>query len=237
MCCRGKSKKGIITLFAILSILLIALGGEKRGEIKPQEWQKIEPKIEGTLNLTDIRFLTQIYLSYDQYDRASQLIQKIHRKSEKLSDKRELSFLLAQTYEKQRKYDKASTVYQDIIESLSEESKALLEKRKQYEEGLKDIEGFSHLIVLFAFHKSEGFQLHTKPLLDETLRGVFSTRSPHRPNPIGMTVVNVIGRKGNILQVSGMDMIEGTPILDIKPYTTRDQKSPLKLGWLEDKMK
>ena len=111
-----------------------------------------------------------------------------------------------------------------------------LEIFKEYEDGLKDTEGFSHLIVLFSFHKSEGFRLHTRPLLDDTLRGVFSTRSPHRPNPIGLTIVKVIERKGNILKVAGMDMIEGTPILDIKPYTPRDQKSPIKSGWLEDKI-
>ena len=112
-----------------------------------------------------------------------------------------------------------------------------LEIFKEYEAGLKDTEGFSHLIILFAFHKSEGFKLHTRPLLDDKLRGIFSTRSPHRPNPIGLTIVKVIERKENILKVAGMDMIEGTPILDIKPYTPRDQKSPLKYGWLEDKIK
>jgi tRNA-Thr(GGU) m(6)t(6)A37 methyltransferase TsaA len=112
-----------------------------------------------------------------------------------------------------------------------------LEMFREYEAGLKDTEGFSHLFVIFAFHKSRGFKLHTKPLLEDTLRGVFSTRSPHRPNPIGMTVVHVLERKGNILKVSGVDMIEGTPILDIKPYTSRDQKSPIKLSWLEDRMK
>ena len=112
-----------------------------------------------------------------------------------------------------------------------------LEIFKEYEDGLKDTEGFSHLIVLFTFHKSEGYRLHAKPLLEDTLRGVFSTRSPNRPNPIGMTVVNVIKRKGNILKVSGIDMIEGTPILDIKPYTSRDQKSPIKLGWLKKRIK
>ncbi len=112
-----------------------------------------------------------------------------------------------------------------------------LEIFREFEDGLKDIEGFSHLVVLFVFHESEGYRLHTKPLLEDTLRGVFSTRSPHRPNPIGMTVIKVIERKGNSLIVSGIDMIEGTPILDIKPYTSRDQKSSIKLGWLEQKMK
>jgi len=112
-----------------------------------------------------------------------------------------------------------------------------LEIFKEYEAGLKDIEGFSHLIILFSFHLSEGYKLHTKPLLENTLRGVFSTRSSNRPNPIGLTVVNIIERKGNILRAKGIDMIEGTPILDIKPYTPRDQKSPIKLGWLTDRIK
>ncbi len=115
--------------------------------------------------------------------------------------------------------------------------KGELEIFKEYEAGLKDTEGLSHLIVLFAFHESEGYSLHTKPLLENTLRGVFSTRSPHRPNSLGLTVVKVVERKGNIVKVSGIDMIEGTPILDIKPYTSRDQKSPIKLGWLENRMK
>ncbi|MCK4555891.1 MAG: tRNA (N6-threonylcarbamoyladenosine(37)-N6)-methyltransferase TrmO [Candidatus Aminicenantes bacterium] len=112
-----------------------------------------------------------------------------------------------------------------------------LEIFQEFEKGLKDIDGFSHLIVLFVFHKSEGYRLHTKPLLDDTLRGVFSTRSPHRPNPVGMTVVEMLERKGNRIKVFGIDMIEGTPILDIKPYTSRDQKGAIKLGWLKSKMK
>jgi tRNA-Thr(GGU) m(6)t(6)A37 methyltransferase TsaA len=112
-----------------------------------------------------------------------------------------------------------------------------LEIFKEYCAGLKDVEGFSHLILIFAFHKSKGCKLHTTPFLDDALRGVFSTRSPNRPNPVGLTVVKVIERKGNMLEISGIDMIEGTPILDIKPYTPRDQKSPIRIGWLEDKMK
>ena len=111
-----------------------------------------------------------------------------------------------------------------------------LEIFKEYEDGLKDIEGFSQIVVLFVFHKSEGYKLLTYPLLENTLRGVFSTRSPNRPNAIGMTIVNLIEKKGNILKVKGIDMTEGTPILDIKPYTPRDQKRPIKIGWLENKM-
>lgn len=112
-----------------------------------------------------------------------------------------------------------------------------LEIYDEFAEGLRDIEDFSHIIVIFGFHKAEGFKLLTTPFLDDTPRGVFATRSPHRPNPIGMTIVKIIERKNNILRVSGMDMFEGTPILDIKPYTPRDQKEEIKIGWLTGKIK
>jgi tRNA-Thr(GGU) m(6)t(6)A37 methyltransferase TsaA len=112
-----------------------------------------------------------------------------------------------------------------------------LELFKEYKRGLDDIEGFSHIIVLFIFHESEGFRLHTKPLLGKKLRGVFSTRSPRRPNAIGLTVVKVLERKGNVLKVAGIDMLDGTPILDIKPYTSRDMKPEASFGWLEEVMK
>ena len=112
-----------------------------------------------------------------------------------------------------------------------------LELKDEFAEGLTDLEDFSHIIVIFGFHKAEGFKLLTTPFLDNTPRGVFSTRSPHRPNPIGMTIVKIIERKNNILRVSGMDMFEGTPILDIKPYTPRDQKEEIEIGWLTNKIK
>ena len=112
-----------------------------------------------------------------------------------------------------------------------------LEFKDEFAEGLADIEDFSHIIVIFGFHKAEGFKLLTIPYLDSTPRGVFATRSPRRPNPIGMTIVKIIERKNNILRVSGLDMFEGTPILDIKPYTPRDQKEEIEIGWLTDKIK
>jgi len=101
-----------------------------------------------------------------------------------------------------------------------------------YAAGLKDISGLSHLIVIFAFHKSGPGHLLVKPPFETRRRGVFSTRSPHRPNPVGMTVVRLLGRRGNILKVSGVDMLDGTPVLDIKPYTSRDSKRGVKRGWM-----
>jgi len=112
-----------------------------------------------------------------------------------------------------------------------------LEIDEEFVGGLTDIEDFSHIIVLFGFHKSEGFNLLPTPPHDNTPRGVFATRSPRRPNPVGMTVLKLLERKHNILRVSGMDMIEGTPILDIKPYTLRDRKEQIEIGWLTDKIK
>jgi tRNA-Thr(GGU) m(6)t(6)A37 methyltransferase TsaA len=109
-----------------------------------------------------------------------------------------------------------------------------LEIYAEFAEGLEDIDGFSHIILIFAFHKSPEKKLHAHPPFDDKRRGVFSTRSPNRPNPVGFSVLQLIRRKENVLQVQGVDMIEGTPILDIKPYTPRDQKSEARFGWLEE---
>jgi tRNA-Thr(GGU) m(6)t(6)A37 methyltransferase TsaA len=123
-----------------------------------------------------------------------------------------------------------------------------IEVFKEYEEGLKDIEGFSHLIILYEFHKSikrsvkkehylESRELLVKPYLDDVPRGVFATRSPNRPNPIGLTVVELLERKGNILKVKGIDMLDGTPLLDIKPYVPKfDKREKVRIGWLESKL-
>jgi len=102
-----------------------------------------------------------------------------------------------------------------------------------YASGLRDISGFSHLIIIFAFHKSGPGHLLVKPPFESRRRGVFSTRSPQRPNPLGMTVVRLLGRRKNVLKVSGIDMLEGTPVLDIKPYTSRDSKRGLTRGWMK----
>jgi tRNA-Thr(GGU) m(6)t(6)A37 methyltransferase TsaA len=108
----------------------------------------------------------------------------------------------------------------------------------EFEEGLKDTEGFSHLILIYVFHTSQGYSLHAKPFLDDITRGVFAIRSPRRPNPIGLTVVRLLERRGRFLDIAGVDMLEGTPLLDIKPYIPHiDSFSHAKTGWCEGKMK
>lgn len=105
---------------------------------------------------------------------------------------------------------------------------------KKYEKGLKDIEGFSHIVVLWLFHLSKGYSLTVKPLFHEGKRGVFSTRHPDRPNPIGFSVVELLERKDGILVVRGIDALDGTPVLDIKPYVSLDSKEIASGGWYRD---
>ncbi len=113
-------------------------------------------------------------------------------------------------------------------------AKGTIEVAPQYAEGLRDIEGFSHLFVIFHFHLSRDYPLLVKPHRDDKLRGVFATRSPARPNPIGLSVVRLTKREGNILSIQGADMVDGTPVLDIKPYVPQfGQEGILKVGWLE----
>ena len=104
----------------------------------------------------------------------------------------------------------------------------------EYELGLTDIEGFSHLIVLWTFDRSEGFELIGTPPSDNRPHGVFTTRSPRRPNPIGLTVVELLSRQNGLLHVRGVDMLDGTPILDIKPYLSSIPPETLRRGWLAE---
>jgi len=109
---------------------------------------------------------------------------------------------------------------------------------EQFAEGLKDIEGFSHIVLIYWFHKSRGYSLMVRTPWDTTPHGLFTTRSPNRPCPLGLSVVRLVARKGNILKVKDLDAIDGTPLLDIKPYVpTVDEKSDIKIGWLEGKLK
>ncbi len=105
-----------------------------------------------------------------------------------------------------------------------------------FEEGLTDIEGFSHIILLYLFHRSEGYQLMVKPFLDDKHHGVFATRAPRRPNPIGLSIVELIKRQKNVLHIRGVDVLDNTPLLDIKPYAPAfDIVRVSSAGWLEGK--
>jgi tRNA-Thr(GGU) m(6)t(6)A37 methyltransferase TsaA len=107
---------------------------------------------------------------------------------------------------------------------------------REYQEGLKDIQGFSHIILIYYFHKSRGYRLKVTPYLDKKQRGLFATRYPMRPNQIGLSIVRLLKRKGNILFVRGIDVLDNTPLLDIKPFVPDFiPKGKIKIGWLKGK--
>jgi tRNA (adenine37-N6)-methyltransferase len=114
------------------------------------------------------------------------------------------------------------------------EAEGVLELRPELEPGLADIEGFSHLYVIWVFDRSEGSSLVAAPPSDTRTHGVFATRSPRRPNPIGLTVVELLSREGPRLRVRGIDMLDGTPILDLKPYLSSIPEANLRRGWLAE---
>jgi tRNA-Thr(GGU) m(6)t(6)A37 methyltransferase TsaA len=111
----------------------------------------------------------------------------------------------------------------------------ILEVLPEFADGLQDTEGFSHLVILWVFHQSQACELVGRVPTDNRVHGVFSTRSPRRPNPIGLTNVELIKRDGARLHLRGIDMLDGTPVLDIKPYTARDRKTRIRTGWLRKK--
>jgi len=109
-----------------------------------------------------------------------------------------------------------------------------IELLREFEPGLADIEGFSHLFVLWVFDRATDFSLTAHPPADNRDHGVFATRSPRRPNPIGLTVVELLGRDGPVLRVRGLDMLDGTPVLDIKPYLSSIPTEKIRRGWLAE---
>ncbi len=116
--------------------------------------------------------------------------------------------------------------------------KGKIELNKEYEDGLKDLNGFSHIILIYHFHLCNGHSLKVKPFLDTVKRGIFATRAPKRPNPIGISVVRLESIEGNIIHISNVDIVDGTPLLDIKPYiphfdTNEDEE--VIIGWFDDK--
>lgn len=112
--------------------------------------------------------------------------------------------------------------------------KGRVEVFPEYAEGLEDLEGFSHIILIYHFHLVKRALLKVKPFMDDRVHGVFATRSPSRPNPIGISVVRLIGIKANVLYVSDVDIVDGTPLLDIKPYVPEfDVREVKRIGWLK----
>jgi tRNA-Thr(GGU) m(6)t(6)A37 methyltransferase TsaA len=132
-----------------------------------------------------------------------------------------------------------SSPYKDTAEipkglKTKHEAEGVLKLLPEFELGLADIEGFSHLFVLWEFDRAGNFELFGTPPFDDRAHGVFATRSPRRPNPIGLTVVTLLGRENGQLHVRGVDMLDGTPILDIKPYLSSVPAETLRRGWLAE---
>jgi tRNA-Thr(GGU) m(6)t(6)A37 methyltransferase TsaA len=114
------------------------------------------------------------------------------------------------------------------------DAEGVIEIEARFQPGLQDIEGFSHLYVLWFFHRVDGYDLVAYPPADDRPHGVFATRSPRRPSPIGLTVVQLLGRDGTRLHVRGVDMLDGTPVLDLKPYLSRIPAGDFRRGWLAE---
>jgi tRNA-Thr(GGU) m(6)t(6)A37 methyltransferase TsaA len=112
--------------------------------------------------------------------------------------------------------------------------KGTVEVFEEFRSGLRDLDGFSHIILLYHFHRSHGFNLHVVPFMDSEERGLFATRAPKRPNPIGFSVVQLDRIKDGVLYIRDVDILDGTPLLDIKPYVPEfDAQKEVRTGWLE----
>ncbi len=119
-----------------------------------------------------------------------------------------------------------------IQDAFAHEAEGYVEIDDKFADGLVDIEQFSHLYLLYAFHYSAQVKLTVTPFLDNQSHGVFATRAPCRPNPIGISIVRLLGRQGNRLHVAELDVIDGTPLLDLKPYIPQfDHRNDAKPGW------
>jgi len=126
-------------------------------------------------------------------------------------------------------------VPQDVpIQSVAAEGvMGIVEVAREYVDGLRDVDGFSHLILVYHCHLAQDYSLLVRPFLDERLHGVFSTRAPSRPNPVGVSVVRLTRMEKNILHIQDVDIIDGTPLLDIKPFVPEfDQRKAERIGWL-----
>jgi tRNA (adenine37-N6)-methyltransferase len=116
--------------------------------------------------------------------------------------------------------------------------KGMVELFEEFQPGLQDIEGFSHIILIYEFHRSQGFKLEVVPFMDTQTRGLFATRAPKRPNPIGLSTVQLDRVENGNLHVQNVDILDGTPLLDIKPYVPEfDPHAEIRTGWLEQARK
>ena len=110
-----------------------------------------------------------------------------------------------------------------------------VEIEEEYVEALSDLDGFSHIVLICHLHKASEFKPKVVPYLDTELRGLFATRSPSRPNPIGLSIVRLLGIDGPTLRIEGVDLLDGTPVLDIKPYVREfDDRTEVRCGWLDE---
>ncbi len=124
-----------------------------------------------------------------------------------------------------------------IQPAMSEGAEGTVDIFAEYAEGLADLDGFSHVVLLYHFHLSEGYSLKVKPFLDDTLRGVFATRAPHRPNSIGLSIVKLLRVEGTTLYIKNVDIVDNTPLLDIKPHVPDfARQRHARIGWLADKL-
>ena len=124
------------------------------------------------------------------------------------------------------------------IQASRSQAIGLVEVYPEFADGLKDIEALSHIYLLYVFHESVGYTLQVKPFLDDQEHGIFATRHPCRPNPLGISIVKLLSRKENSLTVEGLDTLDGTPLLDIKPYIPDfDLRTDVRTGWYETRSK
>ena len=130
--------------------------------------------------------------------------------------------------------DKAQTP----IQPTRSQAMGKVEVNPEFVDGLQGLAEFSHIILLYVFHQSEGYNLHVQPFLDDQLHGLFATRYPYRPNPIGLSIVQLLACHENILDIAGVDVLDGTPLLDIKPYVPDfDIRHDTRSGWYESRKK
>jgi len=125
-----------------------------------------------------------------------------------------------------------------IQPSAAKDIEGIVEIFPEYQRGLKDINGFSHIVLICHFHLSKDYLLEVKPYMDDNLHGLFATRAPARPNPIGLSVVRLIKVENNMLYIKDIDIVDGTPLLDLKPFVQEfNSQDIMKIGWLEKNIK